>query len=374
MTSNDDGSLNLKYDAMCKTEIMESNKFTFAWSISSFSSRLKEKANGLYLKSKGFRILGPGSKVTDLHVRVYPNGDKTGSKDYTSVYLHTDSEDTVTTKTSITIVSSPNGKRLRATRLHMMKISKFGFGCANLFHTVNELAKFTENDTLTIVLEITVLEEKESVELLVSSNRNEALLDNYHENKLSQDLNDLYITKEYADTSITCGDKSFRCHKIILASRSPVFKAMLNSEMQEKETGSVAIKNMTPEVLERLLGYIYTGHAPCIETLEVLAAADQYQIVGLKELCEMKLCSSIEVGNCLDLLLLGDMYQALSLKTQALDFVSQNLDKIDINECKQTLIKYPTLLFEVMELLLPKRKTNDFVNSGSEGTKRARAK
>ena len=106
----------------------------------------------------------------------------------------------------------------------------------------------------------------------------------------------------------------------------------------------------------------------------MLAAADQYQIVGLKELCEMKLCSSIEVGNCLDLLLLGDMYQALSLKTQALDFVSQNLDKIDINECKQTLIKYPTLLFEVMELLLPKRKTNDFVNSGSEGTKRARAK
>ena len=163
-------------------------------------------------------------------------------------------------------MSSPNGKRLRATRLHMMKISKFGFGCANLFHTVNELAKFTENDTLTIVLEITVLEEKESVELLVSSNRNEALLDNYHENKLSQDLYDLYITKMYADTSINCGDKSFRCHKIILASRS-VFKAMLNSEMQEKKTGSVAIKNMTQEVLERLLGYIYTGHAPCIETL-----------------------------------------------------------------------------------------------------------
>ena len=89
MTSNDDGSLNLKYDAMCKTDIMESNKFTFARSISSFSSRLKEKANGQYLKSKGFRILGPGSKVTDLHVRVYPTGNKTSVKDYTSVYLHT---------------------------------------------------------------------------------------------------------------------------------------------------------------------------------------------------------------------------------------------------------------------------------------------
>ena len=84
----------------------------------------------------------------------------------------------------------------------MMKISKCGFGCANLFQTVNELAKFTENDTLTLVLEITVLEEKESVELLVSSNRNEALLDNYHENKLWQDLYDLYITKMYAEMQI----------------------------------------------------------------------------------------------------------------------------------------------------------------------------
>ena len=268
MTSNDDGSLNIKYDAMCKTDIMESNKFTFVWSISSFSLRVKEKANKQYLKSKGFRILGPGSKVTDLYVKVYPNGNRTSFKDYTSVYLHTESEDTVITKSSLMVASSPHYERLIVNGIRMMKISpKCGFGWPKLFHTSNELAKFTENDTLTLVLEITVLEEKESVELVVSSNRNEALLDNYHENKLSKDLSNLYNTKEYADTTITCGGKRFKCHKNILASRSPVFKAMFNSEMKEKKTGSVAIKDMTPEVLESLLAYIYTGHAPYIETL-----------------------------------------------------------------------------------------------------------
>ena len=106
----------------------------------------------------------------------------------------------------------------------------------------------------------------------------------------------------------------------------------------------------------------------------MLASADQYQISGLKELCELKLCSSIEVGNCIDLLVLGDMYQALTLKTRALDYVGKNMDKIDISECKKTLISYPALLFEVMELLLPKRKTNDFDNRGSEDRKRTRTK
>ena len=37
--------------------------------------------------------------------------------------------------------------------------------------------------------------------------------------------------------------------------------------MKEKRTGSVEIKNMRPEVLERLLGYIYTGYASYVETL-----------------------------------------------------------------------------------------------------------
>ena len=52
------------------------------------------------------------------------------------------------------------------------------------------------------------------------------------------------------------------------------------------------------------------------------------------------------------------MYQASTLRIKALGFVSQNMDKIDLSECKKTLISHPQLLFEVMEMLLPKRKTD----------------
>jgi len=377
MTSNaDNSSLNFNYDALCKTDVMESDKFTFVWSISRFSSRLKEKANGEYLKSKGFRILGPGSKVTDLHVRVYPNGEKTSVKDHVSAFLMNETRDAVIVNCTYMVVS-PNGTKLKLREKDMLKLlPKKGSGSKMFFsRNRNELAKYTRNDTLTLVVDVRVIGDNESVELVVGSKKNEASFDNYHQNQLSLDLHHLYNTKEFADITIKCEGKSYRCHKNILASRSPVFKAMFKSDMKEMRTGSVEIKNMRPEVLERLLGYIYTGYASYVKTLakELLASADQYQILKLKELCELELCLHINVKNCFELLVLGDMYQASTLRIKALGFVSQNMDKIDLSECKKTLISHPQLLFEVMEMLLPKRKT-DVVDANSEGRKRARTK
>jgi len=136
-----------------------------------------------------------------------------------------------------------------------------------------------KNDTLKLIFEISGL-------------GYDALSKNYHQGQLSQHLNLLFTSNKYADITIECGDKKFKCHKIILASRSPVFKTMFDADMKEKEAGSVEIKNMTPEVLKNMLKYIYTSEAPDIDafTQELFAAAEQYQLENLKELCEAKLC------------------------------------------------------------------------------------
>jgi len=372
MSTNVDGSLKFNYDVLCKTDVTESDKFTFVWAISKYSSSVKEKANGESLKSKGFQIVGPGNKITNWHAKLYPNGVRSTEKNYTSVFVCNESSNEVTVKCTFFVIVPPNGDKHEVGKCEMIKVpvSKT-FGINRIFHSSTELDRFTQNDTLTLIVEITVLGEKES--FVVSNNRNEALSAKYHQNQLSQDLHLLYDTKEYADIMILCGGKTFRGHKNILASRSPVFAAMFKSDMKESNAGSIEIKNMNPEVLESLLEYIYTGSASSVEMLakELLAAADQYQIGKLKELCELKLCSVIDAGNCIELLVIGDLHQASILKTQALGFISQNLDKINISDCKKTLISYPTLLFEVTELLLPKRKLND---NNSEGVKRARTK
>ena len=226
------------------------------------------------------------------------------------------------------------------------------------------------HDILTLVLEITIMgKTTKSIEFTNSGEKYLALNENYHQKQLKRDFQTLFLSKDHADVIIRCGDKVFDCHKNILASRSQVFKTMLEADMKEKMSGEIEIKNMDHEVLDDLLKYIYSGVAPNIDahSQKLFAAADLYQLEKLKELCELKLCSRLDVSNCIDLLNFGDLHNAQKLKAAALEFVSRNLHKMKTSEWKQSLIANPALMAEVMERMMPK---NDDENDSLENKKR----
>jgi len=327
----------------------ESDKLTFVWK--NINSR-----KGDY-RSKEFTIKGPGGKISSRRVKVYFTYPNFSARKVEVVLQNLSDEDFLINCTVSTL--DPIKKPIHSWEMYEVK-SKSSIGHPNLFESPGHL----NNGPLTLIFEITVLgATKKSVgvvnqhsieEVLNQSVEHDAFSKNYHQGQLSQDFGLLFTSSEYADITIVCGDKTFKCHKIILASRSPVFKTMFDADMKEKEAGSVEIKNMTPEVLENMLKYIYTSEAPDIDTLtqELFAAAEQYQLEKLKELCEAKLCSKIEVANCIEILVLADLYQATTLKVTALKFVADNIGNMDASEWKKTLIAYPTLLVEVMEMII----------------------
>jgi len=343
------------YDALCKNYYVNSAKYTFVWEISEFSSRAEE--NGEYLKSPHFNIKVPGGTISEWHVNLYPRGNVSTDSNHVSVFLCNDSSNDYFTKFNLSTINS-NQKKNLFCYIPFSKIkSKSNGGRSNALYRP-KLPQHTFDDKLILVLGITIRGEiNESIELAESSRQNDGISKILHQDQFCHDLGLLYNNNEYADTTVTCGGKKFDCHKIILASRSPVFKTMLESNMKEKITGSIEIKGMRIEVFESLLQYIYTSDAPNIDTLarDLYAAADQYQIVKLKELCEAKLISNIDLENCIGLLVLGDLHQASALKQAALKFVSQNMDEIDPDEWKKTLIAYPALLIEMMEMMIPKK-------------------
>jgi len=352
--------VDVNYDALCKSEVLKSNKFTFVWEIPDFSLR-PEKKDELMI-SEAFCIMGPGSKMTKWFVALLPKGTK--DHDVISALLFNASDEDVLTKSSLTLVTG-NNKKLELNGITEVKekngIIKAKGGRCLFLTRMNDIYPL-QLDLLKLAVEITVFgESKKTMKVVDRSIKTELLSKNLHQDMLTKDLSLFFNSKEFADVTISCCDKVFDCHKIILSSRSPVFRSMFSSNMKEEITGNVKIENMAPEVLENMLLYIYTGTAPCIDRLakELLAASEQYQIEKLKALCEIKLCSEIEIGNCIDLLILGDLYQAPTLKTQALRFLSQNVQEIDISECKKALISNPTLLFEVMENLLPRRDDSE---------------
>ena len=140
----------------------------------------------------------------------------------------------------------------------------------------------------------------------------------------------------------------------MLAARSPVFRAMFQSNMMEKKTRKVEIADLRPEVVSEMLTFIYTGMTPKLEMLAegLLPASEKYQLDQLKTLCVDHLRHQLNEKNCLLYLVFGDIYRAEKLKKSSLQFMNRNKAKIfKSKNWKASLQRHPNLMAEVIETL-----------------------
>ncbi len=97
-------------------------------------------------------------------------------------------------------------------------------------------AQYLQNDTLTILINANLLCLHGSVKKEVSF---PVPADN-----LRQQLKTVFDEKTFSDISIECGGEVFQAHRIILASHSPVFKRMLETDMKEKQEKVITISDL----------------------------------------------------------------------------------------------------------------------------------
>ena len=95
--------------------------------------------------------------------------------------------------------------------------------------------------------------------------------------QLSQDWMNVFSSKEFSDVQIHCGDQVFDCHQVVLAARSPVFRAMFQSNMLEKNTRRIEVPDLRPEVVSDMLTFMYTGKTPNLDQLveDLLTAVEK---------------------------------------------------------------------------------------------------
>merc|ERR1712059_18494 len=96
--------------------------------------------------------------------------------------------------------------------------------------------------------------------------------------------------------------------------------------MAEKAQGTFTIKSIEPDTVEDMLTYIYGGEIDAVEdkASKLLAAADCYDLKQLKKHCEEILGSNLNVGNCLDYLVHADLYSTDKLKPLVTRFLVEN--------------------------------------------------
>merc|ERR1711874_168080 len=153
-----------------------------------------------------------------------------------------------------------------------------------------------------------------------------------------------------ADLSIKCGDEIFRVHKVVLCSRSPVFRAMLLGDMLEAWEGEVNITDEASGTFAAMLHYVYTGKLKERQDLNnMIYVADKYDLPGLKELLflNMKL-EDVHDEFVPDLLIIADKHQAGQLKKLALEKIRANRKILKEEGLQTKLANYPHILFDII--------------------------
>ena len=151
---------------------------------------------------------------------------------------------------------------------------------------------------------------------------------------------------------IECDGVIFKCHQVILSIQSEVFHAMFQADMVEKRTKKVTIKDFDPDVVREMLLFIYTGvtneDVLKEKSRKLLYLAEMYQLDVLKNICEENLCSTLEISNSIEYLVLGDMHQADKLRRMALRMIARNMATLVTTDEYQDLRKnHPTLVLEI---------------------------
>ena len=72
-------------------------------------------------------------------------------------------------------------------------------------------------------------------------------------------LNKFRIDEEFCDLAVQIEDRTFPCHRIVLASASEYFAKMLTGEFKERITGNVKLDSISVQIFEEILSYMYSG-------------------------------------------------------------------------------------------------------------------
>ncbi|XP_044479313.1 BTB/POZ domain-containing protein At4g08455-like [Mangifera indica] len=147
-------------------------------------------------------------------------------------------------------------------------------------------------------------------------------------------------------------------HKVILVNRSPVLKATLENEMEEKQTATIEITDASHDVLCEFINYLYTAEISLDEKLacELLELAENYDVEHLKAYCEKFLVSKLNWENSITRYVFAHRHNAERLLRAALSLITNNMSKfIKRSEYMELVEKEPRLLVEIYEAYLSKQ-------------------
>ncbi|XP_076026068.1 kelch-like protein 41a [Genypterus blacodes] len=148
---------------------------------------------------------------------------------------------------------------------------------------------------------------------------------------LQDGLKELLNENKFIDSILKVGDRSFPCHKLILAACSPYFRELFFfDDGKEEDKKEVVLENMDPSVMEMIIKYMYTAEMEITDdnVQEVLAVANRLQIPSVFTVCVNYLQKKLSQKNCLALYRLGVTTNCHRLAVAARDYIADRFETL----------------------------------------------
>lgn len=143
-------------------------------------------------------------------------------------------------------------------------------------------------------------------------------------------LEEMYFSGRHTDIEIIVQDKSFRCHKVVLATVSQYFDAMFLSGMRECYDGVVRLQEIDSSTFVDILDFIYSGKLNiCTENAEdLLRASTLFQLKMLHNKCEDFLLNHVSNDNCIGAWRLAKSHECMELAKKAWYVILENFTEV----------------------------------------------
>lgn len=146
----------------------------------------------------------------------------------------------------------------------------------------------------------------------------------------------VYLGEQYvnnptlSDVTFLVEGRRFHAHRICLLASSDAFRAMFDGGYREKDAKDIEIPNIRWEVFELMMRFVYTGSVDVLLDIaqDLLRAADQYLLEGLKRLCEYTIAQDISLENVSSMYELSEAFNAISLRHTCILFILEQFEKL----------------------------------------------
>ncbi|XP_050218076.1 ARM REPEAT PROTEIN INTERACTING WITH ABF2 [Mercurialis annua] len=157
----------------------------------------------------------------------------------------------------------------------------------------------------------------------------------------------VYLGEQYvnnatlSDVTFLVEGRRFYAHRICLLASSDAFRAMFDGGYREKDARDIEIPNIRWEVFELMMRFVYTGSVDVSLDIaqDLLRAADQYLLEGLKRLCEYTIAQDISLENVAGMYELSEAFHAISLRHACILFILEKFDKLNAKSRHANLIQ-----------------------------------